>query len=56
MLQENKLNVCLHSDSINDVVRQDKEVIDVLLQCSELKEFDFIASPTNSRVKEVTPS
>jgi len=50
MLQENKLNVCLHSDSINDVVRQDKEVIDVLLQCSELKEFDFIATTTNSAV------
>ena len=50
MVQENKLNVCLHSDSIDEALRKDKETTDVLLQCSELKEFNFIATPTNSSI------
>jgi hypothetical protein len=50
MFQENKLSVCLHSDSIDEAVRKDKEAIEVLLQCSELEEFDFIATPTNSSI------
>lgn len=50
MLQENKLNVCLHSGSIEEALRKDKEALDVLLQCSEIKEFNFIATPTNSSI------
>jgi hypothetical protein len=50
MLQENKLNVCLHSDSIDEAFRKDKEAVDVFLQCSEISEFNFIATPTNSPI------
>lgn len=48
MVQENKLNVCLHSDSIDEALKKDKKVADVLLQCSELEELNFMATPTNS--------
>jgi hypothetical protein len=50
MLEENRLNVCLHSDSIDEALRKDKEVADVLLQCSELEELNFMATPTNSSI------
>ena len=50
MLQESKLNVCLHSDSIDEALRKDKEATDVLLQCSELKEFNFMATPSKSSI------
>lgn len=50
MSQENKLNICVHSDSLDEALRKDKEAIDVFLQCSKLKEFNFIAMPTNSPI------
>jgi hypothetical protein len=48
MSQERNLTIGLHSDSVDEALKQDKEVVDVLFQCSELKEFDFIATPTSS--------
>ncbi len=50
MSQEQNLTVGLHSDSIDEASRQDKEVVDVLFQCSELGEFSFIATPTDSSI------
>ena len=32
MVQENKLNVCLHSDSIDEALRKDKQATDLALQ------------------------
>jgi hypothetical protein len=56
MLQDNKLTVCIQSDSIEKEQRKDKEAIDAFFQCSELKEFDFLATPTNSPILQTLSS
>jgi hypothetical protein len=50
MSQEKNLTIGLHSDSIDEAIRKDKEVVDVLFECSKLNEFDFIATPTESPI------
>ncbi len=50
MSQDGKLIVFLHSDSLDDASRQDKEAVDILLQSSGFAEFDFISTPTNSSI------
>jgi len=50
MSQESKLHAYLHSDSIEEILKKDKEAVDVLFQCSEIGEFNFIAMPTTSSI------
>jgi len=47
MSNDNKLLVGVHSDSLNEAIKNDKKVVDAFLECTKMKECLVLATPVS---------
>ena len=50
MLNDDKLLIGIHSSSLNEATKKDKEAVDVLFECARMKECSILATPADKSV------
>ena len=48
MSNDNKLLMVVHSNSLNEAIRNDKRVVDVLLECAKMRKCLVLATPADA--------